>query len=625
MGCPCLKPKNILDENLNEILDDCRITYLSPEQYFKIIEIAVKSKKDLNEKFNFQTEILDLTLKSTNLYLQLTYLKSVLINLEERGIKCYIIFCLLFLCKFENLQKLNKYYKEIFNLLIQRFEDLQILTENLNDIFLIRKIVEFYSLFLSKYLLDTYYFSLNDPRNDQKQMVEEYSYIYSDEVIKIFVDNLFSSYNERDFKIDLFLEANFKELNPYLLREKLYNIYLKNESFIKRKKMNSFSDNNKRFTFNENEPNDTKGIHIINKIEMESDNYASLTSNDIINNKKKIINNIPETNHKNGIDKFKEKSKEKEKENKSICEEINNKSNNIRTEEYLFSPSSTSKKENNNLIASTDSKNIETSNSKKYDEKNLFNILRQSPNSDLKITPEKMDTKNGDRFTLNNDSTKKKIEFNENESIEENEIQLHVNSSNQSNNLSKNENEEYNQNEELLYQLTNKSVEFFSLENFRDEALKYHNFKRILHDAKVLNPSEELENRAQEWAEYLAEKETFEKRRLSINNELVGENLCCFSDIATGENITEEWYNEIEKYNFESPKKKKSTINFTQMIWKSTAFVGFGCKKSESGNYFVVAFYFPSGNIEGLYQDMIAPLNQKILDEINNMDSEDEN
>ena len=139
-----------------------------------------------------------------------------------------------------------------------------------------------------------------------------------------------------------------------------------------------------------------------------------------------------------------------------------------------------------------------------------------------------------------------------------------------------------------------------------------------------MNLSEELENRAQEWAEFLAEKNTFEKRRLCINEEEVGENIGCFSDFVTGENITEEWYNEIEKYNFESQKKRKSTSNFAQLIWKGSSFVGFGCKRTESGSFFVVAFYFPNGDVEGKHKEMISPLDEKILEQINNMESEND-
>ena len=145
MGCPCIQHKNGIDEHLNDILVDTKITNLLSEDYLKIIKKAVNSKKDLNEKFNFQTDFLDLTLKSTNLYLQLSYLKSVLINLNERGIKCYIIFALLFLCKFQTMEKLNKNYEEIFFLVNQKFEDFQSLTDNKNDIFLIKKIIEFYT------------------------------------------------------------------------------------------------------------------------------------------------------------------------------------------------------------------------------------------------------------------------------------------------------------------------------------------------------------------------------------------------------------------------------------------------------------------------------------------------
>ena len=109
MGCPCTTSRNILDERLNEIVDDCYITLLPAEDYLKIVKNAVNSDKNINDKFIFQTEILDFTIKSTNLYIQLSYLKSVLINFNESGVKCYIIFALLFLCKFESCFKIMRF------------------------------------------------------------------------------------------------------------------------------------------------------------------------------------------------------------------------------------------------------------------------------------------------------------------------------------------------------------------------------------------------------------------------------------------------------------------------------------------------------------------------------------
>ena len=49
---------------------------------------------------------------------------------------------------------------------------------------------------------------------------------------------------------------------------------------------------------------------------------------------------------------------------------------------------------------------------------------------------------------------------------------------------------------------------------------------------------------------------------------------------------------------------QKDTNNFTQLIWKSTKFVGFGCSNF-NGKYCYVALYYPAGNILGEFTDNV--------------------
>lgn len=49
--------------------------------------------------------------------------------------------------------------------------------------------------------------------------------------------------------------------------------------------------------------------------------------------------------------------------------------------------------------------------------------------------------------------------------------------------------------------------------------------------------------------------------------------------------------------------------HFTQVVWKGTKEVGFGHAKSNSGSVFVVANYFPAGNMQGEFRRNVSPLN----------------
>ena len=682
MGCICFKPKDTVEEELNLIIEDCKIRSLSSEKYIQIIKNAVNSNVDINDKFNFQTEILDLTIKSKELYLPISYLKSLLINLNEKAIKSYIIFALIFLCKFETFEILYKNFEELNNIVIDKFEieNFPIKTNknnkknnNANNIFLIKKIIEFYVKLLSILLLETYQFSLKNSVNYQKGKIDDLFLIYSDDVIKIFIEELFSAYNEINFDFYIFLQNKYNELNPHLIREKLYNTHLEKEiSFKVKKNSNSKLDNNLLqknniipFNEKEKESNSGNGTNEISKIQKQYNEHNNKKSN--FNNKKykkseeefdkEISDSLGDIRYNKKEKEIKEfylekNLKDKNKKNEEIINKNFFDSNYIGTDENLFSPSTPNKNDNPNLIPSSCSKNIETSyqNNLNSNDLNLFNLNSQNSetkrsdkikiNKDIKFdllneNENENDLKiNADKtFTLNNSnsniSNKKKNRVNFDSSIEymENNDTL----KNPKKKLFEPNNNNNNQNIDISIEsdqlsLHNVENEFFSLKNFRKEALKVLNFKRILHDANVLNPSEELENYAQERAEYLAENQKFEKSKILINNEIVGENLSCFSDnTINGEHVIDEWYSEIEKYDFSNPKKKRSCSNFTQMIWKSTSLIGFGCKQSNSGDYFVVALFFPSGNIDEKYKEMISPLNENILEEINNMVSEDEN
>lgn len=62
------------------------------------------------------------------------------------------------------------------------------------------------------------------------------------------------------------------------------------------------------------------------------------------------------------------------------------------------------------------------------------------------------------------------------------------------------------------------------------------------------------------------------------------------------------WYDEISDYVY-GPIKNDSNFNivghYTQMIWSSTKKVGIASARSKSGNVYVVARYFPTGNFIG--------------------------
>uniref|UniRef100_A0A673VHD5 Golgi-associated plant pathogenesis-related protein 1 n=1 Tax=Suricata suricatta TaxID=37032 RepID=A0A673VHD5_SURSU len=88
-----------------------------------------------------------------------------------------------------------------------------------------------------------------------------------------------------------------------------------------------------------------------------------------------------------------------------------------------------------------------------------------------------------------------------------------------------------------------------------------------------------------------------------------GENLAWASYDQTGKEVADRWYSEIKNYNFQQPGFTSGTGHFTAMVWKSTKKMGVGKAPASDGSSFVVARYFPAGNVvnQGFFEENVLP------------------
>ena len=143
------------------------------------------------------------------------------------------------------------------------------------------------------------------------------------------------------------------------------------------------------------------------------------------------------------------------------------------------------------------------------------------------------------------------------------------------------------------------------LNDYKIKALLKHNELRNKHGSPELQMNEELNKKAQEYAEKLLNNKN--EKIISFNiykDSFFGENII-ISEKESPENICQKWYNEIVNYNFNIKKYQKDTGHFTQMIWKKTKEVGFGFHFDDYNNFCMVAYYYPAGNIFGEFSDNI--------------------
>lgn len=142
-----------------------------------------------------------------------------------------------------------------------------------------------------------------------------------------------------------------------------------------------------------------------------------------------------------------------------------------------------------------------------------------------------------------------------------------------------------------------------NLSEFEKEALKCHNYYRAKHHAPPLTINRDLTKIAQRYAQYLLDTRTFQHSGDTFNGKPMGENLYyCTGKVGTGELASYEWYNEIELHRWKE--FQKETGHFTQLIWKGTKEVGFGVA-NKGNTYFVVANYFPAGNVKGQFKENV--------------------
>lgn len=157
--------------------------------------------------------------------------------------------------------------------------------------------------------------------------------------------------------------------------------------------------------------------------------------------------------------------------------------------------------------------------------------------------------------------------------------------------------------EKVIYELSEEEKD-----KFINEALESHNRYRKRHNSEPLKLNKDLCEIAQEYAKKIAESNNFIHSGNKYNDKPLGENIFMSNHFPiSGKFTTDNWYNEIKNYNFDDPGFKEGIGHFTQLVWKSTSEVGFGIEVSTDGFYYVVANFFPAGNINSpqYFQDNV--------------------
>jgi uncharacterized protein YkwD len=165
---------------------------------------------------------------------------------------------------------------------------------------------------------------------------------------------------------------------------------------------------------------------------------------------------------------------------------------------------------------------------------------------------------------------------------------------------------------DFINEFNHKNIEI-EIYKFSKNALEQHNKYRKEHNTEPLELDNDLQIHAQKHAEKIAnEGKEFHSNCKLKNGEIIGENIYSNGTLFTGKEMTDNFYNDIEYYNFNNPKDFINASRFTQLIWVNTKKVGFGIALSQkNGKIYSVANYYPSGNYIGEYEGNVNRKNIK--------------
>ena len=143
-------------------------------------------------------------------------------------------------------------------------------------------------------------------------------------------------------------------------------------------------------------------------------------------------------------------------------------------------------------------------------------------------------------------------------------------------------------------------------EEFNMKILNEINKYRVRHGVEELVYDKKISRIAQKYAEKCARENQLELSDNKYNNAELGEIIFCGNEDLTPKDIVDIWYHEgSENYNYK--KEPEISNNFTQLIWKNTVSFGLGHALTKENKLYIVANFYPEGNIKGEFLKNVFP------------------
>ena len=131
---------------------------------------------------------------------------------------------------------------------------------------------------------------------------------------------------------------------------------------------------------------------------------------------------------------------------------------------------------------------------------------------------------------------------------------------------------------------------------------------RELHQVPELISSGDIDSIAQAFANKLAKTGELDYSNNSYKGGELGE-ILFYNEVGEidTESVIDTWYKDSKDFRYNNSNYNPEATPFAQLVWKSTKLIGIGFSKDEKGGTFIVANFFPTGNVANQYSFNVFP------------------
>lgn len=153
----------------------------------------------------------------------------------------------------------------------------------------------------------------------------------------------------------------------------------------------------------------------------------------------------------------------------------------------------------------------------------------------------------------------------------------------------------------LALRKTRKLGDFKSNDGFQEEILSAHNVYRSIERIPSLYWSSNLAEKAQQWADNLAFRNAYEHRCSDVGENLwIGTNgEYSYTDMVVSWGSERRYFRGGIYPDVSTTGDSEDVSDFTQIIWRTTTYVGCGGAAGSDDQYRLVCRYDPPGNVHG--------------------------